>query len=250
MKKILLVLVMTALVAGCGSQRKNSASSGGAAAQGIAQGAEAEAIDRLNDSAEVLRELTAAGDSQIPKEVLDDAKCVAVVPSMMKGGFVFGAQHGRGVATCRTAQGTWSAPAFFTISGGSWGPQIGMQAVDLVMMIMNEQGMRDLLSAKFKLGASGSVAAGPVGRHASANTDWKAQSGILTYSRTRGLFAGLDLNGAVVDVDHESQSAFYGREVEFANVLRGQTPTPRHAQAFLASVRQSFAQAVAQEEQP
>src|SRR5664279_3366679 len=114
----------------------------------------------------------AAPDNGIPEEVLEHAKCIAVVPHMIKGGFVFGAEHGRGVATCRTAKG-WSSPAIFAITGGSWGLQIGVEGVDLVMIIQNEKGMQQLLSGKFQLGGDASAAAGPVGRHASANTDWK-----------------------------------------------------------------------------
>src|SRR6202007_2439539 len=124
-------------------------------------------------------------------------ECVAVVPSMLKGGFIFGARYGRGVASCRTEKG-WSAPAFFTVAGGSFGLQIGGQAVDLVMLIMNKEGMKNLLSSQFKLGADASAAAGPVGRHTSANTDWKMRAQVLTYSRARGLFAGLELAGAVI----------------------------------------------------
>ncbi|HSE49572.1 MAG TPA: lipid-binding SYLF domain-containing protein [Terriglobales bacterium] len=243
MKKLVAILILAGLlaVAGC-SQRENSASTGGAAAQGVAQGPKAEAIDRLNDSAQILKELTGAQDAEIPESVLKDAKCVAIVPSMIKGGFVFGGQHGRGVATCRNGN-SWSAPAFFTLSGGSWGAQIGAEAVDVVMLVMNDQGMKDLMSSKFKLGASGSVAAGPVGREASANTDISMKSGILTYSRSRGLFAGLDLNGAVVQQDDESQDAFYGKNVSFGSILQGAKPVPADAQPFLASVRQSFREA-------
>ena len=243
MKKLIAVLILAGLlaVAGC-SQRQNSASTGGAAAQGVAQGPKAEAIDRLNDSAQVLKELTGAPDTGIPDSVLKDAKCVAIVPSMIKGGFIVGGQHGRGVATCRNANG-WSAPAFFTLTGGSWGLQIGAEAVDVTMLVMNDQGMKDLLSSKFKLGAAGSIAAGPVGREASANTDASMKAGILTYSRARGLFAGLDLNGAVVQQDDESQDAFYGKDVTFGSILQGAKPVPADAQPFIASVRQSFREA-------
>src|SRR5919198_1381933 len=131
-------------------------------------------VERLQTSGKVLQEIMGTPDKGIPEEVMEGAKCVAVVPKMLKGGFVFGAQHGRGVATCRLPNGQWSAPAFFTISGGSWGAQIGAEGVDLVMMIMNDQGMRHLLSNKFQVGGQASASAGPVGRHASAGTDWKA----------------------------------------------------------------------------
>src|SRR3984957_6038992 len=135
--------------------------------------------NRLDNATLVLHQIMAAPDNGIPEEVLEHAKCIAVVPHMIKGGLVFGAEHGRGVATCRTANG-WSAPAFFVITGGSWGAQIGVQAADVVLLIMNQQGMDNLLSSKFKLGGSGSVAAGPVGREASASTDWKMHAEVLT----------------------------------------------------------------------
>src|SRR5580693_8153325 len=151
------------------------------------QGKESKASDRLQAAADVLDEIQGAPDQGIPEEVLGSAECVAVVPSMLKGGFVVGAHYGRGVASCRTPKG-WSAPAFFTVKGGSFGLQIGSQAVDLVMLVMNENGMRNLLSSNFKLGANASVAAGPVGRHAAADTDWKMRAQVLSYSRTRGIF--------------------------------------------------------------
>ena len=144
------------------------------------------ASDRVQAAATVLDEIQAAPDQGIPEEVLGSAECVAVVPSMLKGGFIVAARYGRGLASCRTPKG-WSAPAFFIVSGGSFGLQIGGQAVDLVMLIMNQDGMKNLLSSKFKLGADASVAAGPVGRHAAADTDWKLRAQVLTYSRARGL---------------------------------------------------------------
>ncbi len=243
MKRLSVLVVCSAILftVGC-SQTRNSQASGGAAATSNVSGAKAESYDRLRDSGNVLNELMGAPDQAIPEKVLADAKCVAVVPSMVKGGFIIGARHGRGVATCRTGNG-WSAPAFFTISGGSWGPQIGVEAVDLVMLFMNEKGTKDLLSSKFQLGADASVAAGPFGRDASASTDASMQAGILTYSRSRGLFAGLTLNGANVQVDDESQDAFYGRNVEFANVLTGKVTAPAAANTFLASVRKNFREA-------
>ena len=199
-------------------------------------------LARLDDSSKVLNELLGAPDNGIPDDVFKSAKCVAVVPSMVKGGFVFGAEHGRGVATCRTAKG-WSAPAPFVITGGSWGAQIGAQAVDLVMLIMNDKGMNDLLSSKFKLGANGSVAAGPVGRDASASTDWKMKAEVLTYSRTRGLFAGLTLDGAVIKQDDDSTRGLYGHEAAFRQILMGKVPAPAGAEAFLATVRRSKSEA-------
>lgn len=200
------------------------------------------ATDRLDKAATVLHQIMTAEDKGIPEEVLDHAKCIAVVPHMVKGGFVFGAEGGRGVASCRTANG-WSAPAFFSIEGGSWGLQIGVEGIDLVMVIQNDRGMEQLLNSKFKIGADASAAAGPVGRHASANTDWKMDAEILTYSRAKGVFAGLTLNGAAVHEDKDSMKAVYGEEVTERQVLMGKVPPPASAHAFLAAVRGAKAQA-------
>jgi len=160
---------------------------------------------------------------------------VAVVPSMLKGGFVFGAKYGRGLASCRTPKG-WSSPAFFTIQGGSFGLQIGGQAVDLVMLIMNNDGMQHLLSSQFALGADASVAAGPVGRHAEGNTDWKMRAQVLTYSRARGVFAGVTLNGARIKQDQDSTREFYGHMVTSKASLTGEVEPPAGANAFLTSL--------------
>ena len=200
--------------------------------------------DRLDHAGSVLREIMAAPDKGIPEEVLEHAKCIAVVPHMIKGGFVFGAQNGRGVATCRSANG-WSAPMFFAITGGSWGLQIGVEGVDLVMIIQNERGMKQLLASKFQLGADASAAAGPVGRHASANTDWKLDAEILTYSRAKGAFAGLTLNGASVRHDEDSTRAIYGHDISNARILKGEVVMPTAAHSFLDAVRSAKAQAVA-----
>jgi lipid-binding SYLF domain-containing protein len=203
-----------------------------------------DSIDRLDHAGAVLHEIMAAPDKGIPEEVLDHAKCVAVVPHMIKGGFVFGASGGRGVATCRTANG-WSAPAFFAITGGSWGLQIGVEGVDLVLIIQNDRGMQRLLGSKFEIGADASAAAGPVGRHASADTDWKLNTEILTYSRARGAFAGITLNGSAIRRDDDSTEAIYGHEVSNRRILLGEMPVPDSAHAFLAAVRDAKAQAVA-----
>jgi SH3 domain-containing YSC84-like protein 1 len=201
-------------------------------------------MDRLDHAGRILHEVMAAPDSGIPEEVLEHAKCIAVVPHMLKGGFVFGAQNGRGVTTCRTEKG-WSAPAFFAITGGSWGLQIGLEGVDLVMIIQNEHGMRQLMSSKFQLGGDASAAAGPVGRHASANTDWKLDTEILTYSRARGAFAGLTLTGSSIRRDNDSTQAIYGRRVSTRSILEGRVAAPASANAFLDAVRSAKAQAVA-----
>jgi lipid-binding SYLF domain-containing protein len=193
------------------------------------------ATDRVQAAAEVLNEIQSAPDSGIPEEILGRSQCVAVVPSMLKGGFIVGAKYGRGLASCRTPKG-WSAPAFFQIEGGSFGFQIGGQAVDLVMLIMNNEGMQHLLSSKFALGADASVAAGPVGRHAEGNTDWKMRAQVLTYSRARGIFAGVSLNGAVVKQDKDSTRDFYGHMVTFKAALTGEVDPPSAAYPFLSSL--------------
>ena len=203
-----------------------------------------DAADRLNNAATVLREIMQTPDSGVPEEVLQNAKCVAVIPRLMKGGFIVGAEHGKGVATCRTAKG-WSAPAFITVSGGSVGFQIGIEGVDLVMIIQNAKGMQRLLSSDFKVGADASAAAGPVGRHASAGTSWKLDTEILTYSRSKGAFAGIALDGASVRQDVDSTRAIYGKEISTRTALLGQVATPRVAQTFLDAVRKAQAQAIA-----
>ncbi len=196
---------------------------------------DSKAADRVDASATVLNEIESAPDSGIPQEILSKSECVAVVPSMLKGGFVFGGKYGRGIASCRTPKG-WSAPAFFTVKGGSFGFQIGGQAVDLVMLIMNQNGMQHLLSSQFALGADASAAAGPVGRHAEGNTDWKMRAEVLTYSRARGLFAGVSLNGAVVKQDKDSTREFYGHMVTTKASLTGEVEPPAAANSFLTTL--------------
>ena len=199
-------------------------------------------VARLQSSVDVLHAVMAAPDKGIPEEVLSNAKCILVVPNLIKGGFIFGGKHGRGVATCRTSDG-WSAPAFVSVGGGSWGLQIGVEGVDLVMLVMNDQGFQHLLSSKFELTGEGSVAAGPVGRHASAGTDWKMNTEMLTYSRSKGVFAGLTLEGAVVEQDNDSTHAIYGGHMMFRNILSGKAATPRSADAFLKAVSEAGQQA-------
>jgi lipid-binding SYLF domain-containing protein len=195
-----------------------------------------DSVERLRNAATVLNEIMATPDKGIPKEVIENAKCIAVVPRMAKAAFVFGGKHGRGVATCRTATG-WSAPAFISVGGGSWGLQIGAQSIDLVMTIMNDQGMQRMLSNKFQVGADAAAVAGPVGRHASAGTDWKADSEILTYSRAKGLFAGISLTGAVVQQDEDSTRSIYRKMIEQRTILSGSVATPAVAGAFMNAVR-------------
>jgi lipid-binding SYLF domain-containing protein len=191
---------------------------------------------RLQAAAQVLQEIMSAPDKGIPEEVMEGAKCIAVIPHEIKGGLVFGVAHGKGVATCRTANG-WSSPEFFSVTGGSWGAQIGVEGVDNVLMIMNQKGMDRLLASKFQIGGEASAAAGPVGRHAAAGTDWKLDTEILSYSRAKGVFAGVTLNGTWVSPDTEAILAFYGREVSPKAILTGQVAAPPQAQTFLAAVR-------------
>ena len=216
----------------------------GLATLGWADTKKEDATERLDNAGKVLHEVMAAPDKGIPEEVLEHAKCIAVVPHMLKGGFIVGAEGGKGVATCRTAAG-WSAPAFFTVAGGNFGLQIGVEGVDLVMVVQNDQGMQHLLSSKFKIGGDASAAAGPVGRHASAGTDWKMNAEILTYSRAKGVFAGLTLNGAAITVDDDTMAAIYGPGVTQRSVLAGKVAPPASAQAFLAAVRGARNQATA-----
>jgi SH3 domain-containing YSC84-like protein 1 len=229
MKKVMFLLAMLSLGTLCwaGSARED-------------------ATERLENAANVLHEIMGMPDKGIPEEVLEHAKCIAVVPHMVKGGFIFGGKGGKGVATCRTANG-WSAPAFITISGGSWGLQIGVEAVDVVLIIQNEKGMQKLLSSNFQIGADASAAAGPVGRHAEAGTDWKMDTEILTYSRAKGAFAGLTLEGASLRQDSDSEHAIYGRNVTTRAILLGKVEAPSAAKPFLAEIREAKAQAVSEE---
>jgi SH3 domain-containing YSC84-like protein 1 len=190
---------------------------------------------RLKNAAEVLTEIMGQKDKAIPDKIMSDAECIAVVPSMVKIAIGFGGSHGKGVATCRTASG-WSAPAPFSITGGSWGLQIGGQAIDLVMLVMNKKGMDALLSSKFKIGADASAAAGPVGREGEAGTDWKMKSEVLTYSRARGVFAGIDLSGARISQDADETRILFGKMVPFATILSGQVTPPSSSEPFLSAV--------------
>src|SRR3954470_5412935 len=201
-------------------------------------GSRKDSTERLTNAGVVLNEIMATPDKGIPQEVLDNAKCIAVVPKMAKAAFVFGGKHGRGVATCRTATG-WSAPAFISVGGGSWGLQIGAQSIDLVLTIMNEQGMQRMLSNKFQVGGDAAAVAGPVGRHASAGTDWKADSEILTYSRAKGLFAGISLTGAVVQQDDDSTIAIYRKMIDQRTILSGSIKAPAAAASFVRAVKHS-----------
>src|SRR5579862_1755080 len=229
MKKLIVFLLMGCLgnLAWAGDQKKD-------------------VTERLQMATEVLTQMTSEPDKGIPEEVLDGAKCIAVVPHLVKGGFIFGGKHGRGLTSCRTEHG-WSAPAFISIGGGSAGLQIGMEGVDLIMLVMNDKGMQQLLSSKFQLSGEGSAAAGPVGRHASAGIDWKMDTEILTYSRSKGVFAGLTLEGAVIEQDSDSTKSVYGRDVSFQSVLQGKVATPNVARAFMKAVAEAARKAKSQE---
>jgi lipid-binding SYLF domain-containing protein len=179
----------------------------------------------LARAAETVRNITTVSpDKGVPKDVLEGAKCVAVIPKLVKGAFVVGGEHGTGVATCKTANNNWSAPAPFSVSGVSWGPQIGGKSTDLMMFIMNEEGMNGLMKGHVKLGADVSAAAGPVGRTASAEAGYKA--GVLTYSSSKGAFIGASLNGAELQQDNKATKTWYGKEVPFKDILEGNVPTP------------------------
>ena len=197
-----------------------------------------DSIERLQMSSDVLHSIMSAPDKGIPEEVMNGAKCIVVVPHLVKGGFVIGGEHGRGIASCRTADG-WSAPAFISVGGGSWGLQIGVEGVDLVMVVMNDRGLQHLLSSKFQLSGDASASAGPIGRHASAGTDWTMNTELLTYSRSHGIFAGITLNGAVVEQDADSTRAIYGRDPTFRAILSGNIRAPKSTLPFMRAIAET-----------
>jgi len=192
-------------------------------------------LDRIHTASTVLNQIMSAPDRAIPDTIMSGAKCIAIMPSMLKGGFIVGANYGKGVATCRTDKG-WSAPAFFKLTGGSFGFQAGGQASDLVLIIRTDEGMQHLLHSKFKLGADASAAAGPVGRDAQAMTDLTLRAQVLTYSRSRGLFLGVSLSGGVVKQDQADTEAFYGKDWTYYSVLNGQVPPPKESEVLLQTV--------------
>src|SRR6266568_6737490 len=188
--------------------------------------------DRIDAAKAVLDQVMAAQDRTVPMNILEQATCVAVLPGMIKGAFVFGAQYGQGVVTCRTGHG-WSAPVFIRMAGGSWGLQIGGQSTDLVLVAVNDHGFQDLLKNKFKIGGDAAASAGPVGRNSQAATDWKMNAELLTYSRSKGLFAGIDLDGTVVSQNREDTELFYGHAYPFDTVLKGNVEVPQGAVPFV-----------------
>ena len=195
--------------------------------------------ERLSSAADVIQQIMATPDKGIPSSILAGATCVVVIPSYKKGAFIVGAQYGQGVATCRTPRG-WSAPVFVKLSGGSFGWQIGGQATDLVLIAMNQKGLQDMLKNKFKIGADAAASAGPVGRNAQAGTDWKLNAEFLTYSRSKGLFAGISLDGTVLDDNNDDMKAQYGSDLPFSQVLSGSVPVPANARHFVSTVARYF----------
>ena len=189
-------------------------------------------IRRVQKAAQVFREVMRTPDQGIPQELLETAKCVAIVPGEVKAAFIFGGDYGKGLATCHTAHG-WSAPMFLAVGGGSFGFQIGGSSTDVVMLFMNDHALQSLLSDKFKVGADASVAAGPVGRHVAAGTDIKLNAEILTYSRSKGALAGVSLNGAVVQADQSGDRAMYGSNVTRQEILNGKVAAPQQARGLL-----------------
>jgi SH3 domain-containing YSC84-like protein 1 len=190
-----------------------------------------DAAKQASKASKVFQEIMAAPDNAIPASVLDKAQCVAVFPQVLKAGFIFGGRGGRGVASCRVADG-WSDPAYFDLKGGSFGLQIGAQATDFVLLFMNHDGMKSLVKSKFELGGDASVAAGPVGRQAGASTDLKLDEQILSYSRSKGLFAGLELKGAVITLDDSDMESAYGAEARAEDVLTGKKSGPAAVKVY------------------
>jgi lipid-binding SYLF domain-containing protein len=197
--------------------------------------------ERLENARIVIDEVMQTPDKGIPDGIVKQATCIAVVPSLKKGAFIVGAQYGQGVVTCRTGRG-WSGPVFIRMAGGSFGFQIGGQGTDLVLVAVNDKGLQDLLKSKFKIGGDASAAAGPVGRDSQAATDWKLNAELLTYSRAKGLFAGIDLTGAVVDENTDATRAFYGVAHPSAQILKGEVATPEDARPFVRTVAKYFAE--------
>jgi lipid-binding SYLF domain-containing protein len=200
----------------------------------------AKVADRLTAAGAVIDEIMATPDKSIPGGILAGASCVVVIPSFKKAAFVVGAQYGQGVATCRTPSGKWSAPVCVQLEGGSFGFQIGGQATDLVLIAMNQQGLQDMLKNKVKLGADAAASAGPVGRNAQAGTDWKLSAEFLSYSRSKGLFAGIDLDGTVLSQNQNDTRALYAADIPYKTILDGNQPTPPEARPFVRTVAKYF----------
>jgi lipid-binding SYLF domain-containing protein len=205
----------------------------------FASSSRADLQGRIDEAKSVLDEIMSAQDSTIPANILEHATCVGVVPGLKKGAFVFGGQYGQGIVTCRTGHG-WSAPVFIRMAGGSWGLQIGAQSTDLILVAVNKQGFQDLLKSKFKIGADAAAAAGPVGRNGQAATDWKMNAELLTYSRSKGLFAGISLDGTVVSQNTDDTQTYFGHDYTFDQVLTGTVDVPVGAVPFVKDVAHNF----------
>jgi len=194
---------------------------------------------RLASAKAVIEEIMSTPDKGIPSSILAGASCVVVIPSYKKAAFVVGAQYGQGVASCRTPNG-WSSPVFVQLAGGSFGFQIGGQATDLVLVAMNQNGLQDMLKNKFKIGGDAAASAGPVGRNAQAGTDWKLNAEFLTYSRSKGLFAGINLDGTVLSQNEDDTRTMYGANIPYTDVLKGSVPPPAGARPFMRTVAKYF----------
>jgi lipid-binding SYLF domain-containing protein len=197
---------------------------------------------RVDAAKLVLKEVMSADDRSIPLNILEQATCVGVIPGMKKGAFIWGGQYGQGVVTCRTGHG-WSAPVFIRMAGGSFGFQIGGQSTDLVLVAVNERGFQDLLRSKFKIGGDAAASAGPVGRNGQAATDWRLNAELLTYSRSKGLFAGIDLDGTSVSQNAEDTEVYFGQAHNFESILKGSVGVPPGAVPFVREVAHYFVQA-------
>jgi SH3 domain-containing YSC84-like protein 1 len=205
----------------------------------VASSGRATLDQRLESSRVIINDIMNTPDQSIPSSIMKQATCVAVVPGLKKGAFILGGQYGQGVVTCRTGHG-WSAPAFIRMAGGSFGLQIGGSDTDLILVAVNDQGMQDLLSSKFKIGADAAAAAGPVGRNTQASTNLTLKSELLTYSRSRGVFAGIDLDGTVVSQNSDDTEIYYGAPHTFEQILKGNVLPPDSSKPFLRTVVKYF----------
>ena len=195
---------------------------------------------RLEASAEVVRDMMQMPDKGIPKDLIDKAKCVVVIPGVKKGAFVVGGEYGKGFASCRTSPGgPWGPPAAVALEGGSFGLQIGGSSTDVIMLVMNDRGLQHLLKDKFSLGGEAEVAAGPVGRDATADTDISLHAEILTWARSRGAFAGLSLKGASLHADADENEKLYGRRLSSREILQGDVRTPTVARVLVSALNRS-----------
>jgi len=192
-------------------------------------------LRRMQDSAQIFEEIMGAPDRAIPQDLLESAQCIAIIPGEMKFAFVVGGNYGKGLVTCRGVK-SWTAPLFLTVSGGSFGFQVGGSSTDFILVFRGRRGLQKLLSDKFRIGGDASAAAGPVGRSAAAGTDIALHAEILTYSRSRGVFAGISLNGAVVQPDDTGNEAMYGRGVSKEDILNGKIAVPGDATALVQAV--------------